>query len=70
MKLRECIELGVVCGLDTMDEALYNVELHAVQMRELSMVDHELNELYQEIMDILGEKWANMTLTTAKKIIQ
>jgi predicted metal-dependent peptidase len=53
-----------------MDEALYNVELHAVQMRELSMVDHELNELYQEIMDILGEKWANMTLTTAKKIIQ
>lgn len=70
MKLRECIKLGIECGLNTMDEALYNVELHAVQMRELSMVDHELNELYHEIMDILGDKWADMTLTTAKKIIQ
>lgn len=28
MKLKNCLEIGYNCGLETVSEAVYNVELH------------------------------------------
>lgn len=48
MKLLAAMELGIACGLTTIDECVYNVELHAMQLFCYTNVEDELKELTTE----------------------
>lgn len=49
MKLKDCLELGYDCGLETVREAVYNVELHGGSIFSYAKVNEELHELYLDI---------------------
>lgn len=48
MKIWEAISMACVCGLYTIDEAVLNIELHAIQLMPYNTVAEELKELYEE----------------------
>ena len=52
MKLAECLELGKGCGLDTIDECVLNVEMHATMLFPYSEIKRELEELYEEVKEV------------------
>lgn len=49
MKLKEAMELGMICGLETIEECLLNIELHATSLFAYSELNQELNELYEDL---------------------
>lgn len=49
MKLKDCLEFGYDCGLKTVSEAVYNVELHCGSIFSYAKVNEELHELYLDI---------------------
>lgn len=48
MTLQTCLDIGVDCGLDTIGEALFNIELHAICIFDYSTLNEELNQLKEE----------------------
>lgn len=48
MTLKECRELGHLCGLETDKECILNVEIHALSLFKYEDIDDELEELYTE----------------------
>ncbi len=48
MTLKEAIRIGKVCGLETVDEAVLNVELSAMQIFPYEDISKELRELNSE----------------------
>ena len=48
MTLKEAIRIGKVCGLETVDEAVLNVELSAMQIFPYEDIPKELRELNSE----------------------
>ena len=48
MKLKDCLELAIDCGLETVGEALYNVNMHSGSLFIYSEIHNELNELQRE----------------------
>lgn len=48
MKLKDCLEIGVSCGLATVEEAIFNVEFHAINIFSYSKLVEELNQLEKE----------------------
>lgn len=64
MTLRDACEIAVDCGLETVGEAVYNIDLHAPSLFAYSEVALELEELHREaedydentsVYDIIGE---------------
>lgn len=51
MKLKDCLEIGYDCGLKTVEEAVYNIELHANNILSYAKVNEELRELYLDIYE-------------------
>lgn len=49
MKLKDCLEIGYNCGLETVSEAVYNVELHRGNIFSYDKMNEELHELYLDI---------------------
>lgn len=49
MKLKEACELAECCGLETIKEAVLNVEIHATSLFSYDEIDRELDELYKEL---------------------
>lgn len=54
MKGKECLEIGVACGLETIEEAVLNVKLHHANLfsytdtaKEIEELSESCNELYQ-----------------------
>lgn len=76
MKIYEAIELANDCGLETLGEAVYNVEIHANQLFSYSDLPKELNELRQQYMWVLNHrrtpdgKEQNMDKTSVSMMIQ
>lgn len=56
MKIYEAIKLANDCGLETLGEAIYNVEIHANQLFSYAELNKELNELRQQHMWILKHR--------------
>lgn len=56
MKIFEAIELANDCGLETLGEAVYNIEIHANQLFSYSDLWEELTELRQQHMWILNHR--------------
>ena len=64
MTIKQACKIAHHCGLETVQEAVLNVELHASQMFLWAEINKELAELYKEakayqddtsIYDIIGE---------------
>jgi hypothetical protein len=56
MKLKEAIELGHDCGLETVEECIRNVEIHATMLFKYEDINKELNELHNEWKDQYGRE--------------
>jgi len=52
MNLKEAIEMGKECGLDTIEECITNVEIHAVNFFPYDKIDEELKELYEGYKEV------------------
>lgn len=48
MKLKRAIKIGRDCGLETIGEAIYNIELHASSMLDFDKAQEEIKELYND----------------------
>lgn len=48
MKLREACDIGYACGLETVDEAVLNIEIHAPNIFPYDDAATEIYELIQE----------------------
>ena len=47
MKFKEALEMGVDCGLSTVQEAVRNIEIHSVNFFIYEKIRAELKELYE-----------------------
>lgn len=48
MKLREACDIGYACGLETVDEAVLNIEIHAANIFNYGDAASEIYELMEE----------------------
>ena len=55
MTLKTCLEIGNDCGLETVGEALYNINLHAGNIFEYSKINIEMNELVNEAKELYSK---------------
>ena len=49
MTLKNACDIAESCGLDTIEEAVFNIRLHASQLFAYEKIEEELNELYAEV---------------------
>ena len=47
MKFKEALEMGMDCGLSTVQEAVRNIEIHSVNFFIYEKIRPELKELYE-----------------------
>lgn len=50
MTIKEACEIAKECGLETIGEAIYNIELHACNIFAYGEISEELEELHQSSM--------------------
>ena len=67
MRLFTCLDIANACGLETVDEAIYNVELHAMSIFVYDKIDEEISEIYQEVQ--FRKINSEMTINEALNII-
>lgn len=48
MKLREACNIGLACGLETLGEAVMNIQIHAMNIFTYDEMVKEINELVLE----------------------
>ena len=48
MKLKTALEIGIDCGLETIGESLYNIQIHSPSLFTYAEINKELNELVIE----------------------
>lgn len=48
MTLKTCLEIAQSCELNTVGEAIYNIELHSTNLFSYDEMDGEFDELYGE----------------------
>lgn len=46
MKIKECLEIATECGLETIEEAVLNIDMHCMNMFSYSEVEKEMEELH------------------------
>lgn len=49
MKLKRAIKIGKDCGLETIGEAICNIELHATNIFDFDKAQEEIKELYNDL---------------------
>lgn len=55
MTLKTCLEIGKDCGLETVGEALYNIDLHAMNIFDYSKIVMELEHLKLQADDLYSK---------------
>ena len=58
MKFKEALEMGMDCGLSTVQEAVRNIEIHSVNFFIYEKIRAELKELYEEKLTRVHEMMA------------
>ena len=48
MKVKEACEIADECGLETIGEAILNIQIHAISIFSYDDLDKELRELYED----------------------
>jgi DNA phosphorothioation-dependent restriction protein DptG len=51
MKLGECLSTAYICGLESVEEAIFNIEHLATNLFIYEEIDNELKELFQEFKE-------------------
>lgn len=55
MTLKNCLEIGIDCGLQIISEAILNIEIHAISIFPYSELNAELTQLYREKEELLSQ---------------
>lgn len=55
MTLKNCLEIGIECGLKTISEAILNIEIHAMNIFSYSELNEELEQIYEEKEGLLSQ---------------
>lgn len=61
MKLKEACDIADACGLETLGEAVMNIELHSTSLFVYDEIDKEIQELESDIKS-LGPDWENLSI--------
>lgn len=48
MKLIKCLEIGRSCDLETVGEAMLNIDMHAISIFDYEKLTEELSEMHDE----------------------
>ena len=67
MRLFTCRDIANACVLETVDEAIYNIELHATSTSAYDKIDEEIAEIYREVQ--FRKINSEMTINEALSII-
>lgn len=51
MKVREALEIGYSCGLETVGEAVDYITIHSMNIFAYDDITDELQELYREVVE-------------------
>lgn len=49
MRLFTCLDIANACCLETVGDAILNIELHAISTFNYGKIEEEISELYQEV---------------------
>ena len=55
MKLKDALEIGIDCGLETARECIRNIYIHATSLFSYSEISKEFDELYNEAEEIVSK---------------
>ena len=55
MKLKEALEIGIDCGLETARECIRNIDIHATSFFSYSEISKEIDELYNEVEELVSK---------------
>ena len=64
MKLKECLEFGIECGMKTLGDAYLNIDIHAMNIFKYDELTKEMNELTEEY-----NHYYNLGLMSSKSAI-
>lgn len=56
MKLKNACDIAVGCSLETIEEAIRNIEIHAPSLFGWSEINYELKELMADAQDYKGNE--------------
>ena len=56
MKLRDCLDIGIECGMSTVGMCVANVQIHCMCMFVYERIPEELAELNAELHDLMQSK--------------
>lgn len=48
MTLKDACDFGIACGLNTVGESVFNIDIHSISIFPYDEISKELNELYSE----------------------
>ena len=48
MTLKTCLEIGNDCGLETIGESIFNIDMHAMNIFDYSKITEEINKVVKE----------------------
>lgn len=54
MKLKEALEIGIDCGLETARECIRNIYIHSSSLFAYSEISKEIDELYNEAEELVA----------------
>ena len=69
MKLKECLELGKICGLTTWEQCYNNVDLHAMSIFKYDEINKEILELQKDMFAINPDKFCEIFNVTKEDLI-
>jgi hypothetical protein len=55
MRLKNCLEIGLDCSMETIGESVFNIDMHSIQLFEYSKINQELTELFKEADDLYSK---------------
>lgn len=65
MTLKNCLEIGIECGLPTVGECIFNIDMHAMNIFEYSKITEEINQIISEANEIYNR--TNFTKDSSAK---
>lgn len=54
MTLKNCLEIGFDCGMETVGESIYNIDLHASNIFDYNTMNQEVLQVYREAADLFN----------------
>ena len=69
MKLKECMELGKECGLQSIGECYLNIEIHALSLFSYEDINKEILELQKDLFYHEPDIFCKMFKATKEELI-